>query len=257
MIPLRDDVPSRSIPFVNVGLIVLNALFWLLELMIGYDGLPRFLSQAAVVPALYTGRDHSLGLIEVFFTTLQPDLGLRVFLSMFLHGGWLHFLGNMLYLWIFGDNVEDRLGHFRYLVFYLLCGWIAAYAHVWAEPASRLPAIGASGAIAGVLGAYMTLYPTARVITLIPLGIFFPTVEIPALFFLAFWFLQQFFLGTASLAQGPQVSGGTAWWAHIGGFVAGAVLVWIFQNPRRRPPPRPRAWRDDFHHRQRAYTSRW
>ncbi len=244
MIPLRDDVPSRSTPFVNYLLILGNAVLWAFELLLGERGLPRFLKQAAVVPALYTGDDRSLGVIEVVLTSLQPELGLRVLLSMFLHGGWLHFLGNMLYLWIFGDNVEDRLGHLRFLAFYLLCGWVAAYAHVWAEPASGLPAIGASGAIAGVLGAYMLLYPAARVATMIPLGILFPVVQVPALLLLGWWFVQQFLLGGLSLAQGPQAGGGTAWWAHIGGFVSGMLLVALFQNPARRPPRR-HAWWDD------------
>jgi membrane associated rhomboid family serine protease len=158
---------------------------------------------------------------------------------MFLHGGFLHFLGNMLYLWIFGDNVEDRLGHLRYVLFYLLCGWIAAYAHIWAEPASVLPAIGASGAIAGVLGAYLLLYPRARVVALLPLGLFAPLVQIPAVFFLGFWFLQQFLLGTLS---GPSASGGVAVWAHIGGFVAGFALVNLFQSSARRPVERHTWW---------------
>ncbi len=178
MIPLKDDVPSRTFPFVNIGLIVLNALFFLLELGMG-ENLDGFLYQAAVVPVLYTGHNHSLGPLEILLGSVSPDLGLRVLLSLFLHGGWMHLLGNMLYLWIFGDNVEDRMGHGRYLVFYLLCGWAATFAHIWASPASRLPSIGASGAIAGVLGAYVSLYPRARVVTVIPLGIFFPLVRVP------------------------------------------------------------------------------
>ncbi len=238
MIPLRDDVPSRSFPVVNLTLIGLCTLAFLLELGMG-PGVERFFYRAAVVPALFTGGDASLGAYEVLAGTLQPDLSRRVLMSMFLHGGVLHFLGNMLYLWIFGDNVEDRLGHLRYLVFYLLCGWIASYAHIWAEPASRLPAIGASGAIAGVLGAYLLLYPHARVVALLPLGLFAPLVQIPALFFLGFWFAQQFLLGTMS---GPSASGGVAVWAHIGGFVAGFALVMLFQDPGRRPAQRHTWW---------------
>ena len=171
-------------------------------------------------------------------------MGLRVLLSMFLHGGWVHFLGNMLYLWIFGDNVEDRMGHVRYVVFYLVCGWAAAYGHIWSDPTSRLPSIGASGAIAGVLAAYMVLYPHARVVAVVPLGLFFPLVQIPAVFFVGFWFLQNFLLGALSLAQGPSPMGGTAFWAHIGGFGAGIVLVWLFQDSRRRPPAREQWWTD-------------
>jgi membrane associated rhomboid family serine protease len=153
---------------------------------------------------------------------------------MFLHGGFLHILGNMLYLWIFGDNVEDRMGHLRYLVFYLLCGWAASYAHVWSDPASRLPSIGASGAIAGVLGAYLVLYPRAKVVTLIPLGFFTEIVRIPAFLVLAFWFLQQFVAGALSLSARTAQSGGVAWWAHIGGFATGLLLVGLFQRRRRR-----------------------
>jgi membrane associated rhomboid family serine protease len=251
LIPLRDDVPSCTYPAVNVLLIALNALAFLVELVIG-DGLPRFFQQAAVIPVLFTGRDASLGPVDVVVTTLQPDLGLRVLVSMFLHGGWAHFLGNMLYLWIFGDNVEDRMGHVRYLVFYLACGWAAAYGHIWSDPASRLPSIGASGAIAGVLAAYMTLYPRARVVAVVPLGLFFPLVQIPAIFFLGFWFLQNFLLGTLTLTRGSSPFGGTAFWAHIGGFVAGLVLVWLFQGRRRRPPARDQWWTDGRHRYRRS-----
>jgi membrane associated rhomboid family serine protease len=243
VIPLRDDVPSRSVPFVNYALIAANALFFLMELGLGAD-LERFVARAAVVPVLFTGPDRALDLAEVLWTSLNPALGTRVLLAMFLHGGWAHLLGNMLYLWIFGDNVEDRLGHFRYLVFYLLCGWVASYAHIWADPASRVPSLGASGAIAGVLGAYLTLYPRARVVTLLPLGLFTQLVQIRAVWFLGFWFLQQFLSGTLSLAVRTAQSGGVAWWAHIGGFAAGFLLVWVFQDPKRRAPARDSWWQD-------------
>ncbi len=242
MIPLRDDVPSRTIPIVNYALIALNVAAFVLEIGMG-RGLEGFFRQAAVIPALYTGADGRFSLIDIVFTSLQPDLGLRVLVSMFLHGGILHILGNMLYLWIFGDNVEDRMGHLRYLVFYLLCGWSASYAHIWADSASRVPSIGASGAIAGVLGAYMLLYPRARVVTLLPLGFFSQLVQLPAVFFLGFWFLQQFLVGTWTLAtRTAQTSGGFAWWAHIGGFAAGVLLVGLFQNPRRKPRSRDGWW---------------
>jgi len=242
MIPLRDDVPSSTVPFVNLGLIALSALAFVFELTLG-QRLEGLFYAAAVVPALYTGQDGALGPLDVLVTTLAPDLGPRVLISMFLHGGWLHFLGNMLYLWIFGDNVEDRLGHGRYLAFYLLCGWAAAYAHIWASPTSTLPSIGASGAIAGVLGAYLVLYPQARVVMLLPLGFFTQLVQVPALLFLGFWFLQQFLFGAFSLGS-PDAGGGVAWWAHIGGFAAGLALVWVFARPRRRPPARD-AWWDE------------
>ncbi len=245
MIPLRDDVPSRTVPFVNISLIVVNGLFFLLELGQG-RAIERFMYQMAVIPALYTGGDNALSAVEVIRTTFEPDLASRLLFAMFLHGGWAHLLGNMLYLWIFGDNVEDRMGHFRYLFFYLLCGWAASYAHIAADPASKIPSLGASGAIAGVLGAYITLYPHARVVTLLPLGFFSQLIQVPALFFLGFWFLQQFLMGALSLGVRTAGTGGVAWWAHIGGFAAGLLLVWVFQDRRRRPPARDAWWQDRY-----------
>jgi membrane associated rhomboid family serine protease len=252
VIPIRDDVPSRTFPIVNIGLIVVNVLFFLMELGMG-ERLQGFLFQAAVIPALYTGPDRSLSPLELFLTSVSPDLGGRVALSMFLHGGFAHLLGNMLYLWIFGDNVEDRMGHLRYLFFYFACGWVASYAHIWAEPASRTPSIGASGAIAGVLGAYMSLYPRARVVAVIPLGFFFPLVQLPALFFLGIWFLQQFLVGTLSLAVQTAETGGVAWWAHIGGFAAGVALVFLLQRRERRPPARDTWWEERQSRRRSSY----
>jgi membrane associated rhomboid family serine protease len=252
MIPLRDDVPSRTFPIVNIGLIVVNVLFFIMELGMG-ERLQGFLFQAAVIPVLYTGPDRSLSPLELLLTSVTPDLGGRIALSMFLHGGFAHLLGNMLYLWIFGDNVEDRMGHLRYLFFYFACGWVASYAHIWAEPASRMPSIGASGAIAGVLGAYMTLYPHARVVAVIPLGFFFPLVQLPALFFLGIWFLQQFLVGSLSLAVHTAETGGVAWWAHIGGFATGLVLVGLLQKPQRRPPPARDTWWEERRARRRGF----
>jgi len=248
VIPLRDDVPAKTVPIVNYGLIALNSLMFLFELGLG-QGLERFFQQAAVIPALFTGDDRALGPIEVVATSLTPDLGLRVLISMFLHGGWLHFLGNMLYLWIFGDNVEDRMGHGRYLVFYMLTGWVASYAHIWADPVSAIPSIGASGAIAGVLGAYITLYPQARVVMLLPLGILTQLVQVPAVFFLGFWFLQQFLTGFFSMLA-PQEGGGVAWWAHVGGFAAGFALVSLFARRARRPASRETWWDADARYRR-------
>jgi membrane associated rhomboid family serine protease len=246
VIPLRDDVPSRTVPLVNYALVAINALFFLMELGLG-EGLESFVMRAAVVPVLYTHGDGGLSVGEAVSSLLVPALSLRVLLAMFLHAGWAHFLGNMLYLWIFGDNVEDRMGHGRYLVFYLVCGWAASIAHIWSDPNSRLPSLGASGAIAGVLGAYFTLYPRARVVTLLPLGFYAELIQLPAVFFLGFWFVQQFLAGALSLAvRTAQGGGGVAWWAHIGGFVAGLVLVWVLQRPARRPPARDQWWEDNY-----------
>jgi len=246
VIPLRDDVPSRTFPFVNYGLIALNTLFFLGELGMGVH-LEGFFYRATVIPALFAGGDGRFTPGDVLASFLDLSLGSRILIAMFLHGGWAHLLGNMLYLWIFGDNVEDRMGHFRYLAFYLLCGWTAALAHIWSDPTSTLPSLGASGAIAGVLGAYITLYPHARVVTLLPIGFFLQLIRIPAYFFLGFWFLQQFLAGT--LQRGAP-GGGVAWWAHIGGFAAGFALVWLFQSRKRRPPSRPHWWEEDPHYRQ-------
>ncbi len=163
-----------------------------------------------------------------------PEQIARLTTSMFLHGGWLHVLGNMLYLWIFGDNVEDRLGHFRYLIFYLLTGYVATLSHVFLYPLSDVPLIGASGAVAGILGAYLILYPRARVLTLVFIFVFIQIVPIPAVIFLGIWFLMQLLSGVAGLSS--QAVQGVAFWAHVGGFAAGMLLVALFarrgENPR-------------------------
>jgi membrane associated rhomboid family serine protease len=256
MIPLRDDVPSRTFPLVNITLIALNVLAFLWEMSLG-PHIERALMQVAVVPLLFTGGDGSLGPGDVLTSAFDPQLSFRVFFSMFLHGGFAHIFGNMLYLWIFGDNVEDRMGHGRYLVFYLLCGWLASYAHVLSDPGSRLPSIGASGAIAGVLGAYFLLYPHARVVVAWPppLLFFLPLMQIPALIMLGLWFLQQFLFGLGSLAF-PTEGGGVAFWAHAGGFVAGLALVRLFERGERRPAARDLWWEDPRYQRQRRFD-RW
>ena len=224
MIPFSDDQPRRGAPVVNFLLIAANALFFLYELSLG-PRLDGFLFQSAFIPAsLYDGP-----VILSLGTGLWSGL-----LSMFLHGGWLHFLGNMMFLWIFGDNVEDRLGHGRYLVFYLLAGYVATFAHAFANPSSQIPAIGASGAISGVLGAYLFLHPGARIRTLVFLFVFFTTVEIPAIIFLPLWFLLQLGPGLASIGNADAAQGGVAWFAHIGGFVAGPILMWVLGRQRRR-----------------------
>jgi len=229
LIPLRDDTRRTGTHVVNVLLIAANALLFFYELSLG-PRLNAFVMSAAFVPAKLTA--GGLGLHD-----LKPGLETAL-LSMFLHGGWAHFLGNMLFLWIFGDNVEDRLGHVRYLIFYLLTGYAAAFAHLWFNPSSAMPAIGASGAISGVLGAYLFLYPQARIQTLIFFGFFARFVLVQAWVFLPFWFLIQLISGVASLGvQNAQQSGGVAFFAHIGGFVAGPILLFLLgggRKPRRR-----------------------
>lgn len=226
MFPIRDNIPSRRVPFVNYSLILLNVLAFGYELAQG-PYLDQFIMQFGVVPVRYV-RDPLLGFAA-------PSLVVSVFTSMFLHAGWLHILGNMVYLYIFGDNVEDRMGHFRYLVFYLLCGVVASYTFILSSPFSRVPSLGASGAIAGVLGAYLILYPGARVLTLVLLGIFITTIEIPALLLLGIWFIQQIFSGYLAISSASAQAGGVAWWAHIGGFAAGMALVFVFrESPRER-----------------------
>ncbi|HEV8628716.1 MAG TPA: rhomboid family intramembrane serine protease [Thermoanaerobaculia bacterium] len=225
MIPLRDDTPSTIRPWVTIGLIAVNVAVFLYELLLG-DRLEPFLMQAAFIPAKLFGGGGTPG------GDLQVDNAL---LSMFLHGGWAHIGGNMLFLWIFGDNVEDRVGHLRFLIFYLLCGYTAAYAQAVASPHSTVPTVGASGAIAGVLGAYLFLFPRARVLTLVILGFYARTVAVPALLYLPLWFLIQLVSGVASIGRTSAEAGGVAFWAHIGGFVAGPLLM-LLLGGRRRPP---------------------
>src|SRR5690242_14322190 len=212
MLPLSDHNPRRLTPVVNYLLVAANvwAFFW--ELSLG-PSIQRDLTILAFVPARF------------WAAPLYPPNIARIFISMFLHGGWLHIGGNMLYLWIFGDNIEDRLGHIKYAIFYLLCGVIATMTHAVMLPDSTLPSIGASGAIAGVLGAYIVLFPRARVTTLIPIFIFITIREIPAILVLGFWFVLQLFVGVASIGASGDVTGGVAVFAHIGGFIAGMILI--------------------------------
>jgi membrane associated rhomboid family serine protease len=211
VIPLRDVIPSRTTPYITITIIALNGLAWLFELSLPHEVLTNFLTIYGVVPAYFSA----------------PTL----ITSMFLHGSWSHVLGNMWYLWIFGDNVEDRVGHGRFIVFYLLCGIAAALGQVAVQPGSTLPTIGASGAIAGVMGAYFVLYPHSRVLTLIP-WIFLQVVELPAIVLLGFWFVMQLFSAgaiavTASSSSG---GGGVAFAAHVVGFVVGMGGVFVFRK---------------------------
>jgi membrane associated rhomboid family serine protease len=217
MIPLRDTIPSRSFPIVNILLIVINVLVFFYEVSLG-SNLQGFIYEYGLVPAsLYSEEKGLLDRIYPFFT------------SMFLHGGWLHIIGNMLYLYIFGDNVEDRIGHFKYFIFYIITGLAAAFLQTIINANSTIPMVGASGAIAGILGAYFLYFPRSRVLTLVPIFLFIQLIEIPAVIFLLLWFIIQFFYGVASLAV-TQITGGVAFWAHIGGFIAGLVLAKPFQK---------------------------
>lgn len=218
MVPLRDDNPTTITPYVTYSLIVINILVFVYELTLQQGQLQQFLDIWAVVPRELTASFEGRG---------YPGEWITLFTSQFLHGGFLHVGGNMLFLWIFGNNVEDRLGRIKYLVFYLACGALAALAQWFFTSGSEIPSLGASGAIAGVMGAYILRFPNAKVLTLIPLGIILLPLRIPAIFFLGFWFVQQALYGVASLGATTNIgmqNGGVAYWAHAGGFVFGAIL---------------------------------
>ncbi len=224
MIPIRDENPTLHFAFVTAALIGLNVMVFFYQISLGPQG-GAFIGSYGAIPFEMT---HGVTALSgkkgsVTLSSSMPIVG-KVVTSMFIHGGLFHLLGNMLYLWIFGNNIEDVMGPVRFTVFYLLSGAIAAYAHALTAPESIVPMIGASGAISGVLGAYLVLFPRARVLTLVPLGFFIQFVRLPAIVLLGFWILLQFVYGTFSLGQ----PSGVAWFAHIGGFVAGAVLVGFF-----------------------------
>ncbi len=231
MIPIRDANPSFGTPIVNYAIIAACVLSFLFELSLGRH-LQGYLMHFGLVPGLVVDPPPGLGL--GFRQRFFP-----FFSSMFLHGGWLHLIGNMWILHIFGDNVESYLGHGRYLAFYLLSGLAAGLIHVATNLGSMVPTIGASGAVAGVMGAYFILYPRARILAFVPIFFFFTLMEVPAYIFLGFWFLLQFFSGTLSLLGGSQDFTGIAWWAHIGGFAGGIALLKVF-------PPARRYRRDSF-----------
>jgi membrane associated rhomboid family serine protease len=220
MIPLRDDNPSGSKPIVTITFVIICVLVFLWEFSLGAEGGQRAVYALGVIPAVLLGGAQ-----------LPPELALvpptaTIFTSMFMHGGWMHLIGNMLYLWIFGDNVEDSMGHGRYLVFYFLCGIAAVFAQALPEPNSEIPMVGASGAISGVLGAYVLLHPHAKVLVAIPFGFILHTMRLPAGLVLALWFGLQLLSNTMASGEG----GGVAFRAHIGGFVAGMLLVTIFKR---------------------------
>jgi membrane associated rhomboid family serine protease len=227
MIPLRDDQPAFSTPFINYFLIVLNVLVFVWELSVSHRALSLFMLEFGVVP------HHTLAVLTGHSTAPVATAIVPLFTSMFLHASFLHVAGNMLFLWIFGDNVEDYLGHFKYLLFYLASGVAAGLTHILLNQGSRVPSVGASGAIAGVMGAYFVLYPRARVLIWFPPIFFF---HVPAWLMLGYWFVGNFLSGTATTIAETSQSGGIAFWAHVGGFIAGVVMVKL-------APERPHRYR--------------
>ncbi|MBI3681444.1 MAG: rhomboid family intramembrane serine protease [Acidobacteria bacterium] len=221
MIPLRDTQPSYSAPVATIGLILANVLAFFFELSLDEFSRNELFAVFGTVPS----RFHYSSLLT----------------SMFLHGGWMHLIGNMWFLWIYGDNIEDILGRGKFLFFYLSCGVAAGLVHVIFNAGSRVPTVGASGAIAGVMGAYMVKFPRSRILTLVPLIVFFTTIEVPAVFILAYWFLLQVFSGFGEIGRSHVSQGGVAWFAHVGGFATGYLLIRLFRTRER--------WRhrDDLH----------
>ncbi|MBL8242501.1 MAG: rhomboid family intramembrane serine protease [Bryobacterales bacterium] len=213
MIPLRDTQPSYTFPYVTVAIIALNVLAFLFEFSMADYELNFFIAHYGVIPARFEWSD--------------------VITSIFLHGGWMHLIGNMWFLWIYGDNVEDILGHAQYLVFYLLCGVAATMVHILFNMDSRVPTVGASGAIAGVMGAYVVKFPHSRITTLVPVFVFLTTMEIPAYVILLYWFVIQFFSGVGSVGHSHLSQGGVAWFAHVGGFLAGVALILVMRTQQR------------------------
>ena len=221
MFPLKDDNPISITPVVTWALIVVNVLVFLYQFSLGPKAAEYFVYQYGAIPAVVVGQQS----LPSSFATIPPVLS--VFTSMFLHGGWMHLIGNMWFLWIFGNNIEEAMGGFRFIVFYFVCGVLASWSHILSNPGSVLPSIGASGAISGVMGAYIMLYPRARVWTLIFLFFFIRLMYIPAGIILGYWFLIQLLSGSMA---GGQAQGGVAFWAHIGGFLAGVLLVALFKK---------------------------
>ena len=237
MFPIRDDQPRFSTPFVNYFIIGLNVVVFLFEQSVQFQN-PRayvqLMTAFGVVPRHITHALAGTGHVSL------AGAFLPILTSMFLHAGWLHIIGNMWFLWIFGDNIEDQLGHFQYLLFYLLCGFAAAATHILLNFGSNLPTVGASGAISGVMGAYLLLFPRAKVLTLVVLIVFFTFWWLPAWVFLGYWFVLQFLSGAQTIGQTGQETGGVAVWAHVGGFVAGLILIKLL--PQRAVRQRYASW---------------
>jgi membrane associated rhomboid family serine protease len=222
MIPLRHTVPPVRPPFINRSLVTANAVVFLVQLFLG-PMTERIIQTFGYIPARLAN--------PTVFHYAGWEVAVTLVTSLFLHGGVMHLLGNMIYLWVFGDAVEDSLGHVRFLLFYIACGAVGSIAHTVLFPQSTIPSIGASGSIAGLLGAFLVLRPHAKIITLFPLVVYWAMAEIPAVIFLPVWFIMQFFNGFLSIhsARGTQEVAGVAWWAHVGGFVFGALVALAFR----------------------------
>ncbi|MFC1533309.1 rhomboid family intramembrane serine protease [Thermodesulfobacteriota bacterium] len=225
MIPLKDENPSKTIPIINVSLIIVNISVYIYQFFLIPGGAASLFLRLGCIPYEFT-----------HFVDIDPPsqipVPLTVFTSMFMHGSWIHLIGNMLFLWIFGDNVEDKLGHLRYLIFYILCGVAASMLHIFMNLNSRLPSIGASGAIAGVMGAYIYLFPRARIKTLIIWFVFIQVIRIPAVLILGYWILIQILSGFAEFGVGS--GSGIAWFAHVGGFIGGFILIIMMKRRKRK-----------------------
>ncbi|HET7058486.1 MAG TPA: rhomboid family intramembrane serine protease [Nitrospiraceae bacterium] len=237
MIPLRDDNPAHITPIVTVSFIVLCTLVYLYQAFLPPQPGELFVYRFGAIPATVFGN-----------AALPPEIHgatplVALVTSMFLHGSWMHLIGNMLYLWIFGDNVEDTMGHVRFAIFYVLCGILAVFSHAITDPSSTVPMVGASGAISGVLGAYLLLFPRAQVLVVIPLGIYTRMMYVPAALVLGLWFVMQVLSGGMSVGR---TGGGVAFFAHVGGFLAGMALIGLFKRPEVAffSPERHRSWRD-------------
>ena len=234
MIPIYDDNPALGKPILVVGIIVLCVIIWFWQSGLGYQVNNQMIISYGLTPAAFLGKMEQAGPLISIFT---------LFTSMFMHGGFMHLAGNMLYLWIFGDNIEGALGHIRFIIFYLLCGIVAAFAQIFSAPESTIPMIGASGAVSGVLGAYLIFYPSARIRTFVFLGIFITFLRLPAVLLLGVWILGQIISANISNPGSP----GVAWFAHLGGFFAGMILgpllkkpnISIFQKPRTKVKEKP------------------
>ncbi|HVO35654.1 MAG TPA: rhomboid family intramembrane serine protease [Gemmatimonadales bacterium] len=252
MIPYRDENPTLKTPVVTYAIIALNVLVWVLVQGAGMgEPLARSVCELGMIPSELTGRAVAGTVVPLGpGMACQLDAGrgyLHVFSSMFMHGSWMHIIGNMWFFWIFGNNVEDSMGHFRFVVFYLMCGVAAALAQVAMDPSSNVPVVGASGAISGVMGAYLILYPRVRVYSLVFLGFFITTIALPAWAMLGYWILLQFLSALPALA-GAQAEAGVAFWAHIGGFITGAATIRLFArsdylNSRKQNPWAPQRLR--------------